>query len=201
VTAPGARFQAGQVRPGHVIRLINADQGVDGTYEVLSVESDTQLTASLVGAKAGEWIPLPTATALEFDITTFDPQHEEARWAILARFGLETDRRQPAADLERWIVQNRALSRASIALVLATIYRGQAAAGPEASGYARKADHYARLYDDELARARVVLDRNGDGRPDDVRCLSSGRLLRDRPAPRMAIGRGGVPPPPPPHPN
>jgi hypothetical protein len=178
VTATTGRFLAGQVRPGHVIHLVGADAGVDGYYEVLSVEGETQLTASLIGARAGEWPPLPTATALEFDIHTFDAQHEEARWALLARFGLETDGDQPDADLERWIARKRALNRASVALVLATIYRGQAA-GSEADGFARKAEHYARLYDDELARARVALDRDGDGRPDDVRALSSHRLIRD----------------------
>jgi hypothetical protein len=179
VTATAARFQAGQVRPGHVIHLVKADLSVDGYYEVLSVESETQLTASLVGAKAGEWPSLPTATALDFDIHTFDPQHEEARWALLTRFGLETDAEQPGADLEQWIARKRAFSRASVALVLATIYRGQSAAGPEAGGLARKADHYARVYEDEVARARVVLDRDGDGLPDDVRSLSSHRLVRD----------------------
>jgi hypothetical protein len=179
VTAAAGRFEASQVRPGHVIALVNADQGVDGLYEILSVEGETTLTASVVGARAGEWVPLPTATDLEFAIRTFDPQHEEARWALLARFGLETDAADPAADLERWIAQKRALGRASVALVLATIYRGQATAGPEASGLARKAEHYARLYEDEVGRARVALDRDGDGRVDDVRGLASHRLRRD----------------------
>jgi len=179
VTAEEAQFQTARVRPGHVIHLAGPDQGVDGYYEVLSIEDETQLTASLIGARPGEWVPLPTATDLEFDIHTFDPQHEEARWALMTRFGLETDADRPDADLEQWIAQKRALNRASVALVLAMIYRGQAASGPEASGFARKAEHYARLHDDELARARVVLDRDGDGRPDDVRSLSSHRLRRD----------------------
>jgi hypothetical protein len=179
VTATSGQFATSQVRPGHVIHLAGVAQGVDGFYEVLSVEGETSLTASVVGAKAGEWIPLPTATGLDFDIQTFDPQHEEARWALLARFGLETDAAEPAADLERWITQRRALGRASVALVLATIYRGQATSGPEASGLARKAEHYARLYEDEVGRARVALDRDGDGRADDVRSLASHRLRRD----------------------
>jgi hypothetical protein len=179
VTATGGRFTASQVRPGHMIHLACAAQGVDGFYEVLSVEGETSLTASVVGARAGEWVPLPTATGLEFAIQTFDPQHEEARWALLARFGLETDAAEPAADLERWIARKRALGRASVALVLATLYRGQATAGPEASGLARKAEHYARLYEDEVGRARVALDRDGDGRMDDVRGPASYRLRRD----------------------
>jgi len=179
VTAEDATFASCQVRPGHVIHLSNAEQGVDGYYEVLSVEDETELMAGLVGGRGDEWVPVPAATDLEFDIHTFDPQHEEARYALLARFGLETDAENAAADLERWIAQRRCLRRASVALVLATLYRGQATGGPEASGLAHKAEHYARLYEDEVAKARIALDRDGDGRPDDVRSLSSHRLRRD----------------------
>jgi hypothetical protein len=135
--------------------------------------------AALVGGRADEWVPLPSATDLEFAIHTFDPQHEEARWALLARFGLEVDAAEPAADLERWIAQHRSLRRASVALVLSMLYRGQAADGPEASGFARKADHYARLYEDEVAKVRLPLDRDADGRPDDVRGTGSLRLRRE----------------------
>jgi hypothetical protein len=35
------------------------------------------------------------------------------------------------------------------------------------------------MYEDELIKARLVLDRDGDGRPDGVRSLSSVRLRRD----------------------
>jgi len=179
VTAQDGRFVTSRVRPGHVIHLRSDDQGVDGYYEVLSVESETVLMAGLVGGHGDEWVPLPAATDLEFNIHTFDPQHEEARWALLARFGLETDASNPAGDLEAWIAQRRVFRRASVALVLATLYGGQAAAGPESSGLARKAEHYARLYEDEAGKARVVLDRDADGRPDDVRGASSWRLRRE----------------------
>jgi hypothetical protein len=179
VTADEAAFVTARVRPGHVIHLANPDQGVDGWYEVLGVEGETSLTAAVVGGQPDAWVPLPTATDLDFAVRTFDPQHEEARWALLARFGLETDAADAAADLERWIARTRCLRRASVALVLATIYRGQAAGGPEAGGLARKADHYARLYEDEVVKARVVLDRDADGRPDDLRSLGSHRLRRD----------------------
>jgi hypothetical protein len=179
VTATGGAFVTSRVRPGHVVHLSNPDQGVDGCYEVLSVESETELMAGLVGGRGDEWVPLPAATGLAFSIHTFDPQHEEARWALLARFGLETDADAAGEDLARWIAEHRGLRRASVALVLATIYRGQSAGGPEASGLARKAEHYARLYEDEAAKARLVLDRDADGRPDDVRTLASHRLRRD----------------------
>jgi hypothetical protein len=179
VVAEGAAFKAAQVLPGHVIHLRNADQGIDGYYEVISVESETELLAGLVGGRGDGSIPLPTGTDLEFAVYTFDPQHEEARWALLARFGLETDATDPVGNLERWILQRHVFRRASMALVLATLYRGQSTGGPDAAGMTRKADHYARLYEEEVSRARVVLDRDGDGRPDDVRTLSSHRLRRD----------------------
>ena len=179
VTAPGAAFVAARVRPGHVVHLANPDQGVDGYYEVMSVEGETELLATVVGSPVDEWVPLPTATDLAFAIHTFDPQHEEARWALLARFGLEMDASDGAKDLERWILEHRSLRRASVALVLATVFRGQAAGGPADGALARKAEHYARLYEDEVAKVRLAVDRDADGRPDDVRSLGSHRLRRD----------------------
>ncbi|HET6442813.1 MAG TPA: hypothetical protein VFH53_10590, partial [Phycisphaerae bacterium] len=179
VTAPGAAFVAARVRPGHVVHLANADQGVDGYYEVMSVEGETELLATLVGSPVDEWVPLPTATDLDFAIHTFDPQHEEARWALLARFGLEMDASDGAKDLERWILEHRSLRRASVARVRATVFRGQAVAAATDGALARKAEHYARLYEDEVAKVRLAVDRDADGRPDDVRSLGSHRLRRD----------------------
>jgi hypothetical protein len=178
VTAAEGQFVTRQVRPGQVVYLSNPDQGVDGGYEVLSVESETELTAAAVGTTGKEAVPLPSATDLALRVQTFDPQHEEARYALLARFGLEADAADPASDLADWIAQRRSLRRASVALVLATLYRGQAAGGAADSGFAAKADHYARLYEDEVAKVRLILDRDGDGRADDVRSLSSHRLRR-----------------------
>jgi len=178
VTAAGGQFVTRQVRPGHVVHLSNADQGVDGCYEILDVEGETELTAACVGTAGDEAVPLPSATDLALRIQTFDPQHEEARYALLARFGLEADAADPTSDLAGWIAQRRALRRASVALVLATVYRGQAAGDAAESGLAAKADHYARLYEDEVTKARLVLDRDADGRADDVRSLSSHRLRR-----------------------
>ena len=179
VTVPDAAFVAARVRPGHVVHLANPDQGVDGYYEVMSVEGETELLATVVGSPVDEWVPLPTATDLDFAIHTFDPQHEEARWALLARFGLEMDASDVAADLERWILEHRSLRRASVALVLATVFRGQAVAAETDGALARKAEHYASLYEDEVAKVRLAVDRNADGRPDDVRSLGSHRLRRD----------------------
>jgi len=179
VVAEDADFEAAKIRAGHVIHLRNDEQGIDGYYEVFSAESETELLAGLLGGRGDEWVPLPSGTDLAFDLHTFDPQHEEARFALLARFGLETDTGNTAADLDRWILQRRVLRHASVALVLSMLYRGQSTGGPDSAGMARKADHYARMYDNEAAKARLVLDRDGDGRPDDVRSLSSHRLRRD----------------------
>jgi len=123
VMASTGGFVTNQVQPGHVIHLRNAAQGVDGYYEVFSIESETELLAGVIGGQGGDWVPLPTATDLEFAIHTFDPQHEEARHALLSRFGLEADAADAAQDLERWIVHRRNLRRASVALVLSMLYR------------------------------------------------------------------------------
>ena len=177
VTAADGRFVSGRVRPGHVIHLAADDGSVDGYYEITAVAGETELSATCLGL-ADDPVPLPSATGLAYRIQTFDPQHEEARYTLLARFGLEADAADPSADLAGWLAQDRALRRASVALVLATLYRGQAAGGADSSALAAKADHYARLYEAEVAKVRLVLDRDADGRADDVRSLASHRLRR-----------------------
>lgn len=89
------------------------------------------------------------------------------------------DAADAAQNLERWILEHRSLRRASVALVLATVLRGQAAGMAGDAGLVRKAEHYARLYEDEVAKVRLHVDRDADGRPDDIRSLGSHRLWRD----------------------
>jgi len=156
VVAASGLFITSKVRTQHVIHLKNADQGVDNYYEILSVESEMELMAGMVGGHGEEWVPLPTATALEFRIQTFDPQHEDAAETLLSRFGLEAD---SPNGLARWVAQRQFLRRASVALALAVLYRNQADGGMQ-----RKAEHYARLYEDEVAKARLVLDRDSETR-------------------------------------
>jgi hypothetical protein len=171
-----AKFQDDGLQPGHVVRLVAEDGEEYGCYEVLSVESQTALLATQVGRTATDPVDLPTGHDWLYTVDTFDPQAEEVRFELLARLGLAVD--DDGADLEQQVFVRRTLRRASVFGTLLMIFEGQSGGEQEGRNLAAKAALYRGLYEKELAKVQVRLDRNGDGRADDLRAPGSVRLRR-----------------------
>lgn len=67
LTAGGDDFIAAQVRVGGVIYLQSADDSLDGTYEIVSVDSSTQLSLSVIRSDSTETaVPPPAATNISY---------------------------------------------------------------------------------------------------------------------------------------
>ncbi len=177
LTSVSASFTTQRVAPGHVVHLASADGTDFGCYEVLSVVSATALLATDVGRDATDSVDLPTGHPWTYSIDTFDAQAEEVRFELLSRLGLESDRH--GLDQEAWVLDRRVLRRASVFATLAMIFEGQSGGNEEGRTLAAKAALYRGLYEKELAKIRVRLDRNGDGLADDMRAPGSARLSRD----------------------
>jgi hypothetical protein len=177
LTSASGYFLDGRVAPGHVVRLVAADGADFGGYEVLSVESQTALLATEVGRDAEDSVDLPIGSPWSYSVDTFDAQAEEVRFELLSRLGLECDRRRQ--DQEAWVLDRRVLRRASVFATLAMIFEGQSGGNEEGLTLSAKAKLYRGLYEKELAKIRVRLDRNGDGLADDMRAPGSARLSRD----------------------
>jgi len=151
VTTPTPRFK--NTHPGHVIHLTAAGERFDGYYDIEYVVSESKLYV---------WPPLSTIRNLDYEIHTFDRQHEEALWALLARFGLLDHERIATEDIGQWLLKYPQLQWASAALVLATVYRSQAAGGPADGALMRKAEHYARVYEERVAKVRPAMKEGGE---------------------------------------
>ena len=177
LTSASAGFTTQRVAPGHVVCLTAADGTEFGCYEVLSVASQTALLATDVGRDATDSVDLPVGHPWTYSIDTFDAQAEEVRFELLSRLGLESDRQ--GLDQEAWILDRRVLRRASVFATLAMIFEGQSGGNQEGLTLSAKAALYRGLYEKELARIRVRLDRDGDGLADDMRAPGSARLSRD----------------------
>lgn len=175
-TSESADFTAAGVAPGHVLRLIDEDGQAYGCWQILSVESATELLATQVGRAAADSVDLPVGQDWAWAIDTFDPQAEEVRFELLARLGLAVG--DDGLDLGDLVLQPRSLRRASVFATLIMILEGASGAAQEGRNLAAKAALYRRLYDKELARLRVRLDRDGDGLADDARSPGSIRLER-----------------------
>jgi hypothetical protein len=176
--ADGADFAAAQVAAGDVVYLRSADGSVDGGYEMVSVDSATQLTVSVVRADSSdEAIPPAAAVDVSYRVCTYRPQVEEVGYQLTEYFGIKPGDTESDISVED-ILEPGALKRASVFGVLTAVYAMLASkAGDE--NFWKKSLHYQRLFEQAKERCRVSIDAGSDGVADVVRFGGAGRLRRD----------------------
>lgn len=178
--AANADFNAAQITAGMVIYLQSADGTVDGAYEIVSVDSATQLAVSVLRADGqGEAIALQDADDVIYRICTYQPQSGEVFLQLTQHFGL----RPGVADGEYSvddILDVSVLRQVSVYGVLSIIYATLAGrADDDEENFWKKSKYYRQLYEKALQRCRVCIDLGDDGISDSVRSGASIRLLRD----------------------
>jgi len=173
----GASLLTAHVAPQQVIALSGA---TSGCYPIVSVDSATQLTLSVLYdglfPAGGSGTPSPVATALDlgFAIRTFWPQRRIVSDLLFAAAGLDPTR----ADIDDVVLSPESLRKAAVLGTLQMIYSALGAAAAEPAALAVRADLYERLYRRALRNAVVELDLNGDGEPDARRSLNVLQLQR-----------------------
>jgi hypothetical protein len=154
--------------------------GTSGSYPIVSVDSATQLTISVLYdglfpvSGAGVASPIGTADNLSFAIRTFWPQRRVASDLLLAAAGLDPTR----DDLDEVVINPQTLRKPAVLGTLHMIYSALAAAAAEPEALSTRADLYERLYRRALRTSVVELDLNGDGAADTVRPLNVLQLQR-----------------------
>lgn len=165
------------VEAGQVIVLTGA---VEGCFPIVSVDSATQLTLSVMydglfpDEGDGEPSPVGTAAGLGYAIRTFWPQRQIVSELLRAAAGVGSDTLQPNATL----VSSSALRRPCALGTLQAIYNALAAASTDAASLLIRADLYQRLYRRAIERTLVEIDTDGDGEADLARCLGVGKFVR-----------------------
>jgi hypothetical protein len=178
LTASGSNFLSAQVQPGQVIYMQSADGALDGAYEVVSVDSATQLTVSVVRSDEID-IPVspPAASDISYRISTFDQQASEVAFQLTEFFGIKPG--NPVSDVEAEdIFDAEVLRRASVFAVISTIYAMHASKAKD-ENFWNKSLHYQRLFEKAKQRCRLSIDLGSDGVADVTRIGSSIRLVRD----------------------
>lgn len=161
-TSAGADFSASAVGTGHVVYLRSADLTIDGCYEVVSIDSATQLTVSIVRQAIDDSAVAPPAgSGLTWRISTFDPQAEEAGYSLLEYFGINAESGGVGINVDD-ILDNRALRQASVFAVLAAVFAGTAAGEDDSRGLWEKSQRYQKLFGGARDKARVGIDTNSD---------------------------------------
>ena len=177
-TASAADFVGAQVAAGGVIYLRSADGLLDGAYEIVSVDSATQLTVSVVRADPDdEPIPPPEATDVTYRISTFAPQAGEVAFALTEHFGIKPG--NPASEIDAQdILDPDVLKRASAFAVVSSVYAMLASKASD-ENFWKKSLHYQSLFEKARQRCRVGVDLDSDGSADVTITGGSGRLTRD----------------------
>ena len=120
--ASGADFISASVTAGQVIYLQSADGAIDGAYEIVSVDSMTELTVSVIRTDPNdEPIAPPAATDISYRISTFGPQASETGFQLTEYFGIGPGNAVSNTNVED-ILDTKALKRASVFAVISNVY-------------------------------------------------------------------------------
>ncbi len=178
LTATGANFVAAEIEAGGVVHLRSADGILDGGYEIVSVDSATALTVSVVRADpADPAVAPPLGYDITWRISTFASQAQEAAFELTQYFGIQPGDPTSAIASED-LLGTEGLRRASVLWVIAKAY-AMWASRPAGECFWRKSLFYAQLYDKARQRCHVTVDLGGDGVADLGRVGGAVRLMRD----------------------
>jgi len=174
----GADFVAAQVSTGGVVYLHSADGALDGSYEIVSVDSATELTVSVIrSASSDDAVAPPTAADVSYRISTFGPQVAEVGFQLTEYFGIQPG--DAASDLGvEDILDANVLRRTSVFAVISAVYATLASKAQD-ENFWKKSLHYQRLFEKARERCRLSIDVGSDGVADVTELGASVRLVRD----------------------
>jgi len=174
----GADFVGGGVKAGGVIYVRSEDGAIDGAYEIVSVDSETELTISVIRTDDDEGVLAPPGEdGLVWRISTFEPQAAEAAFRLTEHFGIRPgnpDSQYSAED----IVDASALRLASVYMVLSVVY-AMLASKAEDDNMWKKSLFFRKEFERAIEKCRFSIDTDGDGLGDASFSGGSIKLVRE----------------------
>lgn len=178
LTASGEDFESKGVSSGGVVYLCSDDGVINGVYEIVSVDSATELTVSVLrGDDDGDTISPGSASSISYRVSTFDPQASEAGYRLTQYFGIQPGDAASSVSSDD-ILNTGGLRQASVFSVLSSIYAMLASQAQEENHW-KKSLAYQRTFEKSLAGCRVCVDISGDGVTDVTLVGGSVRLIRE----------------------
>jgi hypothetical protein len=176
--ASGANFVSAQVEAGDCIYLKSADGKLDGVYEIVAVDSATQLCVSVLRADSQrDPIAPPAGSDVTYRISTFKPQIADVSLLLMEYLWIKPGEviGDTCADE---ILESEQVRQLCAMGVIATAYR-TLASGADDNNFKDKSIEYEAMFGHGMERCRVAIDKDGDGVADSVRYGGCGRLFRD----------------------
>jgi hypothetical protein len=178
-TATNDNFIVSGTEAGGVIYLRSVDGTVDGSYEIVSVDSETELTVSVVRASSVELANSPgEASSVSYRVSTFLPQARQVFLELTQYFGIGPGDGVSEIDADD-IVDTEGLRLASVQAVIAGIYATLASRADSDKGFWVKSLHYQKAFEKARQRCRISIDSNGDGSGDISAAGGSVKLVRE----------------------
>ncbi len=177
-TVSGADFIAAKISAGGVVYLRDSALTIDGAYEIVSVNSATELTVSVLRANdEDDAVEPPQASDVNYRISTFDPQASEAAFALTEYFAIKPG--CPASDIDvEDILDTDVFRRASVFAVIAGVYAMLAGRNDD-EAFWKKSYYYRKCFESARSTARVSIDAGDDGIAERTSSGGSIRLTRD----------------------
>jgi len=177
-TANGADFAGAGISAGGVINLRSADGVLDGAYEIVSVDSATQLTISVIRPDSDSAaVAPPSADEITYRVSTFAPQASEVGFGLTEYFGIKPGSPESNYEVED-ILDKEVLKRASVFAIIASVYAMLASKASD-ENFWKKSLRYQGLFERARERCRLSIDTGSDGVADVSRDGSSVKLVRD----------------------
>lgn len=177
-TADGADFMNASIQAGEVVWLQSEDRILDGAFEIVSVDSPTQLTVSVIRADSGdEAVAPPPADNISWRISTFAPQAAEVGFQLTEYFGIRPGNPVSGYDAQDLLDVN-VLRRASVFAVISGVY-AMLASEAQKDNFWKKSLYYQSLFEKARQRCRLSIGSVADGIADVNKTGASARLVRD----------------------
>ena len=179
-TSASGLFVSRGIKTGNVITLCNEDHSIDGCYEVVSVESETEIQISVVRQSSDDAaIGVLESSGVCYHINTYNPQAEEIAFALAQYFGLKNELICDESGVSVYdILDPRVLRQSSVFGIMAAVFASAAIGAKDSLGYWDKSSHYQKLFESSRLKVRLEIDKNKDCIPEDVRIGGSVKLRR-----------------------
>jgi hypothetical protein len=178
LNSSGENFISKGILAGDAVYIRSSDGSIDGVYETVSVNSETQLEVSVVRAGSESEAVSPGDNAdVYYHICTYRPQAWDVMFEISEYFGLG-----PGSSTSRYhvedIMDKEVLRQVSVFAVISMVY-ASLSSGDDSEGLWKKSLYYRRLYEKARERCRVSIDSGDDGKAEVTIVGGSLRLTRD----------------------
>jgi hypothetical protein len=158
--------------------LQTGDGLLDGAYEIVSVDSATQLIISVVRLDSDDTaVAPPSATGISYRVSTFGQQASEVGFQLTGYYGIKPGSPDSIYSAED-VFDTTVLKRASVFGVISIVYAMLASKAKD-DNFWKKSLHYQRLFERARERCRLGIDVGADGVVDLTRDGASVRLVRD----------------------